>query len=267
MAVNEKEIRICGHGSGNPSIKNLYTYAATRYASKAPNGVHKGVACVRRLKAMTEEGREKYVRAYEQIIGRNLYSQARRSYVNKKYTNGKYYSDCSSSQMWALQEAGFNTGGLLNTAGIYNSNLFETVPVVIRNGHITNPEILKVADQILYIGSDPSRPKQIGHVEGVYYVPAANLKTAYDKKYPALPERGYFKLNDGIRVLTGKESKKQIKRVQKLAAWITGTSVKADGEYGEKTFAAVKAAQRILGVTADGQFGKKTLAAAKVYRR
>lgn len=267
MAISEKSIKICGHGSGTPSIKSLYAYTSQRYAKKAPNGVHKGVACVRRLKGMDDAKRERYVKAYNRIVGRNLYSQPRRAYVDKKYSNGRYYSDCSSSQMWALQEAGCRTDGLLTTAGIYWSNLFETVPVIIKNGHITNPEVLKVADMILYIGNDPHRPKQIGHVEGVFYVPESKVKVPYDKKFPVLPERGFFTLGDGIETLTDKTSRKMIKRVQKLVTWITGKKCKANGKYDQTTLEAVQKAQKILGVSADGEFGKKTLAAAKAYRK
>lgn len=50
MAVTEKDITLCGHGSGTPSTKNMYTYLESRYKSIAPNGKHKGVIAVRRLK-------------------------------------------------------------------------------------------------------------------------------------------------------------------------------------------------------------------------
>ena len=265
--MTEKDIKTCGHGSGNPSIKNLYTYTSQRYAKKAPNGVHKGIACVKRLKAIDDAGRERYLRAYNRIVGRNVYSQNRRSYVNKKYSNGKYYSDCSSSQMWALQEAGYKTGGLLNTAGIYHSDLFETVPVVIKNGHIANPEVLKVADQILYIGNDPSRPKQIGHVEGVYYVPAAG-SSGYPGTWPSLSNgrsdstgHGYYKLGDGIDTLTNYPT--QIKRVQALLNWINDGKISVDGKFGTQTRKACDAAQKRLGLMVTGIFDYSLLKAAK----
>lgn len=44
---------------------------------------------------------------------------------------------------------------------------------MIENGHITNPEILKVGDAILFVGNDPDRPRQIGHVEYVYEIKAS----------------------------------------------------------------------------------------------
>lgn len=175
MAITEKDITLCGHGSGTPSTKNMYTYLESRYKKVAPNGERKGVVAVRRLKALTDAGRKKFHDTYKIILGRNVYSQPLRSYVYSKY-KGKYYSDCSSSGCGTFKKIGYKVS-LLNTAGIYNSPLFEEVPVKIKNGHITNPEILKVGDAILFVGSDPSRPLQIGHVEYVYEIKAASKST------------------------------------------------------------------------------------------
>lgn len=52
MIVTEKDIALCGHGSGTPSTKNMYTYLESRYKSIAPNGKHKGAIAVRRLKKL-----------------------------------------------------------------------------------------------------------------------------------------------------------------------------------------------------------------------
>ena len=169
--IKENQITICGHGSGNPSLKNMTTYLTSRYNARMSNGKRKGVLCVRRLKTMTDEKRQEFHDTYKTILGRNTYSQDRRNYVFKKYSNGKYYSDCSSSGMATMQRIGLNTGGLLNTVGIKNSPLFEEVPVKIENGHITNPEVLKVGDCILFAGN-ASRPSEqyCGHVEYVYEI-------------------------------------------------------------------------------------------------
>ena len=180
MAVTEKDITLCGHGSGTPSTKNMYTYLESRYKSIAPNGKHKGVIAVRRLKKITDSGRKKFHDTYKTILGRNSYNQSLRSYVYAPY-KGKYYSDCSSSGCATFKKIGYSVP-LLNTAGIYTSSLFETVPVKIENGHITNPEILKVGDAILFVGSDPSRPKQIGHVEFIYTITSTAKKPTLNKE-------------------------------------------------------------------------------------
>lgn len=39
---------LCGHGSGNPSYKDLVAYCRSRYNSWAPGGWRKGLVCVRR---------------------------------------------------------------------------------------------------------------------------------------------------------------------------------------------------------------------------
>lgn len=170
--MREQDIIICGHGSGRPSTKNMRDYLANRYGQTAKsNGVRKQLVAVRRLKALNNQGRAAAHDIYRRILGRNYYSQDRREYVFHPYENGRYYSDCSSSQMATLQLAGYQTGGLLNTAGIYTSDRFETVPVVIEKGHVQNPEILKQMDQLLFAGEDPARPLQIGHVESIFEMP------------------------------------------------------------------------------------------------
>lgn len=199
MTVTEKDIALCGHGSGTPSTKNMYTYLESRYKSIAPNGKHKGAIAVRRLKKITDSGRKKFHDTYKTILGRNSYNQSLRSYVYTPY-KGKYYSDCSSSGCATFKKIGYNVP-LLNTAGIYTSSLFETVPVKIKNGHITNPEILKVGDAILFVGSDPSRPKQIGHVEYIYSI---NKETTTTKPSSTSTSNSayYSKCNKSYTTLT-----------------------------------------------------------------
>lgn len=172
--MTDKEITICGHGSGNPSLKNLNSYSTNRYNQLASNGKHKGIIEVRRLKALTDDKRPEFSAKYKTIIGRNFYNQNLRDYVYSPYKDGRYYSDCSSSGCATYRAIGYSVSNL-NTAGIHTSKLFETVPVKIQNGHITNPEILKVGDAILFVGNDPERPLQIGHVEFVYAVPAVTV--------------------------------------------------------------------------------------------
>lgn len=159
--MTEHDIIICGHGSGKPSLKRLDEYSESRFK----NG--KGLVCVKRHKKMNKDKRLLFRQGYSLLLGRNIYSQAFRDYVFKKKSDGKFYSDCSSSGMGVYAQIGLDCG-LLNTAGIYNSKDFEEVPVKIKNGHILNPEILHTGDAFLYKGTDPSRPKMIGHVEFMY---------------------------------------------------------------------------------------------------
>ena len=162
------KVTICGHGSGFPSLKDLNTYCANRYRLVAPNGKRKGLVAVRRLKGFNDAERQIFKVSYQSILGRNYYSQSLREHVFIPY-NGKYYSDCSSSGDACYRRAGHNVGWL-NTAGIYESSKFESVPVIIKDGVIQNPEVLKVGDALLFGGNDPARPLQIGHVEFVYEI-------------------------------------------------------------------------------------------------
>lgn len=110
-----------------------------------------------------QEKRRAVINKYDEIIGRNLYSQELRDYCYRKYSDGNYYSDCSSSICYAYAEAGLSFG-ILNTAGIYQSNKLITVDVDITAGI---PEIsrLRPSDMLEFAGTDKSRPLKIGHVE------------------------------------------------------------------------------------------------------
>lgn len=223
MAVTEKDITLCGHGSGTPSTKNMYIYLESRYKSIAPNGKHKGVIAVRRLKKITDSGRKKFHDTYKTILGRNSYNQSLRSYVYTPY-KGKYYSDCSSSGCATFKKIGYSVP-LLNTAGIYTSSLFETVPVKIKNGHITNPEILKVGDAILFVGSDPSRPKQIGHVEYIYSInkettttKPSSTSTSNSAYYPKC-NKSYATLTkalESVHIDSSKETRTKIAKANEI---------------------------------------------------
>ena len=266
VTITEKDITIFNHGSGRAGIKNLYEYTTQRYANKAPNGKHKGIIAVKRLKALTDSKRKKFHDTIKILVDRNYYSQDRRSYVYKAYKNGRFYSDCSSSGMATLEKIGYDFPWLFNTAAIYESDLFETVNVKIKKGHITNPKKLKVGDAILYIGNDPERPKQIGHVAWVYTVPAVEIpksttgKSKYKGGFPKLPLRGFFTLGD-----EGEE----VKKLQKLCNWITGDKISPDGIFGKVTLATVKRAQVILKISDKpaGNFGPSSLEAAKKYEK
>ena len=234
--LDPRDVTILGHGSGNPALRNLYTYSAQRYGTLAPNGKHKGIVAVRRYKGLTDAKRAEFTKKAETTIGRNYYSQDLRSYVYTKYSKtGRYYSDCSSLPCATFAAIGLDCP-LLNTAGIYQSNLFEDVPVNIVEGQITNCEVLKVCDQILYIGNDPSRPKQIGHVETVYQI------------------------NGG-----GTDDREVIRQGQIASIEFTGHTIGADGIRGAETRAqAVRVLQHALnldykaGLEEDGIFGAKS---------
>lgn len=114
------------------------------------------------------EKRNAVVKKYGEILGRNKYSQPKRDYCYKKYSDGKYYSDCSSSVSYAYKEAGYSFG-ILNTVGMYQSKKMVDVPVTIKNGIIQNPEVLRPGDMLLFAGTDTSRAYAgyVGHVEMV----------------------------------------------------------------------------------------------------
>ena len=116
-----------------------------------------------------EDKRSEVAAKYATIIGRNIYSQALRNYCYTPYTDGNYYSDCSSSICRTYTAAGYGFGSTLNTAGMYNSDDLEFVDVEITNG-IPDHTNLRVGDMLFFKGTDSSRPLCIGHVEMVYSI-------------------------------------------------------------------------------------------------
>jgi hypothetical protein len=110
-----------------------------------------------------EQKRQAVCDKYATLIGRNLYNQTLRDYCFKKYSDGNYYSDCSSSICYSYQEAGYGFGNL-NTAGIYQSSKLTTIDADIAAG-ILDVSLLRKGDMLEFAGTDPSRPLKIGHVE------------------------------------------------------------------------------------------------------
>lgn len=219
--ITEKSITICGHGSNRPSLKNLYDYNKKRYSQIASNGKHKGVIVVRRWKGgLSDTSKKNFVKNYTTIIGRNYYNQDRRMYCYSPYSNGLYYSDCSSSGCLTLDKIGCKGCKSFNTEEIYRSSLFETVEVKIQNGHILNPEVLQIADAIEYVGNDPKRPLQIGHVEWVY-----SIGETADKSKVVLEFQKF--LNEYYSELFGEE-------------------LEEDGEYGAQTRRAALAVWKYM---------------------
>lgn len=234
VVITEDNITICGHGSGRPSTKNMKTYLSQRYSQYASNGKHKGVVCVRRLKGMTDTKRQQFHDYYETILGRNVYSQSLREYVYTPY-KGTYYSDCSSSGCFTFAKLGFSSVKYYNTAEIYYGSEFETVPVKIKNGHITNPEVLMVGDAIMFVGNDSSRPLQIGHVEYVYEMPSNfgntvhETETSYGLEDASSKDdslSGEYTVNEALNIRYGAGTNKS-----KLGTLKTGDTVKCCGYY------------------------------------
>lgn len=241
VALSEKDITICGHGSATPSLKNMYTYNGVRYGKKAPNGKHKGVIAVRRLRKMTDAKRKLFVAKYSTILGRNTYSQDLRQYVYAKYPKtGLYYSDCSSSICATYSEIGLPCP-LFNTAAIYlDNNYFESVPVTIKDGHIINADVLMVGDCILYVGNDPSRPLQIGHVEAVYQINGGSDDKAIIKagQEASIAFTGHEIEMDGVR---GGETRSQAARVLQHAMNLDyKAGLEEDGIFGRKSKKALE---------------------------
>jgi hypothetical protein len=130
--------------------------------------------------------------------------------------------------------------------------------VIIKNGLIHNPEILKVGDALMFKGSDPSRPLQIGHTEMVYEIngKTASGATPIASAGSTVVKAGQMHANnfcgaglaiDGVR---GSLTKKAGVMVLQVALNLDyGAGLVVDGEYGPKTDAALKGHTVRLGET------------------
>ena len=253
LAGKEKTVTnvvLAGHGSGTPSTKGMNAYCTARQA--------KGRGLVEVLREdLTDKQRQQMHDLYKTILGRNIYSQSLRLYCYTKY-NGKYYSDCSSSICKTAEKVGVPDVGSLNTAGMHK-NWKKVTDVVIKNGIIQNPEVLKVGDALMFKGSDSSRPLGIGHTEMVYEIngkTAASATPAATSSKKDIVKAGQMHANnftgaglvvDGIRgTLTKKAG---IMAVQTALNLDFKAGLAVDGEWGPKSAAALKKRSVRLGST------------------
>lgn len=246
--------------------------------------------------ATAKERRLAVRNAYRQFIGRNHYSQARRTYCVKPYKDGKYYSDCSSSVSYAYREAGEDLGMIMRTTNMYASGKFVDVPVVIKKGIIQNPEILEIGDILLFAGGDTARKAwgYVGHVEMVgeisgktvtLYGHGSGLAKRHEmnaycrgryntKASTPLGRRLLIKVRrkiredgDGGPIQSGLRRGAAGKAVQdvqgRILKWNAGCLPEygADGDFGAETEAAVKAFQQSAGLEATGIYDDATATA------
>lgn len=212
---------------------------------------------------------------YREIIGRNYYNDSsRRTYCYKKYSDGKYYSDCSSSISCTYKECG-HSFGIMRTTDMWESDRFIDVPVVIQGGIIQNPGVLRIGDMLLFAGTHSSRKAwgYVGHVEMVGEI-SGNTITLYGhgSGHPKKREMNSY-CRTRYRTKTSKTpiGNCGLIRVRRYIRDDTDTSTcLRKGDKGE----AVKLMQGLLLAQgyklpkygADGDFGSETFAALRQYQ-
>lgn len=228
---------------------------------------------------------------YRTIIGRNNYSQSLRNYCYKKYSDGKYYSDCSSSICNTYKEVGLGFG-ILNTVGMWESKRLQDVPAIIQKGQIKNPEVLRIGDMLLFAGNDSGRRPwgYVGHVEMVGEIVggtvwlyghgsgnpkrhemAAYCRTRYaTKAATALGHRGLIRVRRFIQD-DGQAPVKPTEGARPVAEPRLGDRILKNGCVGEDV-RALQAALISLGFScgcwgADGDFGDATEQAVRRFQR
>lgn len=89
-------------------------------------------------------------------------------------------------------------------------------------------------------------------------LPKRSGQKRYTGALPLLPVRDYFKKGDkGL----------QVKRLQRFLNWAVDADLTVDGDFGNKTLAAVKLYQETYELEVDGFFGIKSLAKAETIKK
>lgn len=123
-------------------------------------------------------------------------------------------------------------------------------------------------DKLKALGYTDAEIKEIQAKVNEMLKPSAKpTKKGYSGTFPTLPNRGYYKLGDGYKQLTGSNTKTQIQRLQRFLNWAVNSGLSVDGDYGPKSVASVVKFQKTVGISADGKFGKNSLAKAKAYKK
>ena len=224
--------------------------------------------------ATAEEKRLKVRNKYREILGRNNYNDSSlRKHVYNKASDGKYYSDCSSSVSGTYREVGFNIPWM-RTTDMWDSELFVDVPVVIKNGVIQNPGVLRIGDILLFAGTHSSR-KAWGYVGHVEMVGEINGSAVYVYGHgSAHPKRREMNAYCRARYST-KTSKTPIGNcgLLRVRRYILDDDAPAGLRKGDKGTAVKDMQERLIGAGyplrkygADGDFGSETFEAVRAYQ-
>ena len=160
--------------------------------------------------------------------------------------------------------------------------LGDQVPYLQKSSKFTKLSVSKVSDFepgdiIIYKNSNGT-----GHVNiyvelgGVGYFAEAHYGKYYGSLYRKAKNQspsshasyGVYRANsECIASYSRGDNSEQIEYLQNFLNWAGFDCGTADGGYGPKTEAAVKAFQKAAGLNPDGKFGSESLEAAKVYQK
>lgn len=165
------------------------------------------------MKLTADEKRQMVADKYRTIIGKNRLCVNRRKYCYTPYEDGRCYSDAASSVALTYKEVGFPFpyNAIPDVVGIYQNKALTPVPVVIEDGIIQNPEVLRVGDMLLFAGKDVNRWKfdYVDHVEMVYKIDENGVTLCgQGGKNPSLKEmNGYCRTRHKLKAKTKRGNK------------------------------------------------------------
>lgn len=178
-------------------------------------------------------------------------------YSNYKTTGGAiYYKKCTNTNSIGIElcdtvkngSYGFTDKTIANAVELIKDKMDQyNVPIdrVIRHFDVTG----KTCPQPLI--TDKSWNEFKAKITG-------EIKKAYTGTFPSLGLKGYLKKGD---------KGKQVKRLQQFLNWCIGAKLNVDGDFGNKTLAAVKNYQLKYGLKVDGFFGRNSLKKAKTIKK
>lgn len=188
------------------------------------------------------------------------YDQGNRLNIVKHGTNTKTKTecDCSSLVRECVKEASGKDVGNFTTANeasvLESSGLFEKRKSVGALTKLYNGDVLVTKTQGHTVVVVSGRARK-----------SSSKSKKYSGKLPKLPPIGYYDIGDGYKSYIFYDD--EIKLLQKFLNWAIDAGLKVDGQYGEKTMAAVRKFQGTYRLTIDGKFGKKSLAKAKKIKK
>lgn len=213
---------------------------------------------------------------YREILGRNYYNDSSlRKHVYKKASDGKYWSDCSSSVSGTYREMGWDIPWM-RTTDMWDYAGFEDVPVVIKDGIVQNPGVLRIGDMLLFAGTHSSRRQwgDVGHVEMVGEISGSTVTlyghgSAHPKKHEmnAYCRTRYKKKT--TKTKTGHCGLIRVRRLIRDDSTVIETTIRK-GAKGEDVRAMqellIKEGYKLPRYGADGDFGSETFAALRQFQ-
>ena len=182
-----------------------------------------------------------------------------------KYNNsgGKYYSKCTNTNSISIELCDDVKNGKIYPSAKTIANAIELTKVLMKKYGISASNVIRHYDvtgkscPAYWCGTSDKNKKwktEFHNKLTAQSKPTTKVKKSYTGTFPKVTLK---KGNKGT----------QVKNLQKFLNWYGNYGLKTDGDFGTKTYEAVKKFQKATGLKVDGNFGPKSLAKAKSVKK